>query len=127
MHHPIGRAGAECRGLAERQAADLAAGARAHDVDGFRHHRAPAEPRFKPELDQDAAGIGRKLQAGAGFLQLLGLLQHDDAKALLGKRQRGGQSPDAGTSDEDGARHGHGRIRRPCPSARIPAAGPRRP
>ena len=62
------------------------------------------EPRLQAELDQDAAGIGRELQAGAGFLQPLGLFQHDDAKALCGERQRRRQSPDPGTSDDDGAR-----------------------
>ena len=127
VHHPIGRAGAEGRGFAKRQAADLAAGACAHDVDGVRHHRAPGKARLEPEIDQDAAGIGRELQAGAGFFQLLGLLQHDDAEAFFGERQGGRQSPDAGTSHEDGARYGHGWIRRPCPSARTLAGGLRRP
>ncbi len=76
----------------------------------FRHHRAPRKARLEPELDQDAAGIGRELNAGAGFFQLLGLLQHDDAKAFFGERQRGRQSSDAGTSHEDGARYGHGGL-----------------
>ena len=107
MHHPIGRAGAKAGGLAERQAGDFAAGARAHDADGLGDHRARGEPRLQAEFDQHAAGIGRKLQAGAGFLQPFGLLQHDDAKALRGERQRRRQSPDPGTSDDDGARGSH--------------------
>ena len=57
----------------------------------------------KSEFDQHAAGVGRELQAGADFLEPLGLLEHDDAKALCGQRKRGRQSSDAGTSDEDGA------------------------
>ena len=55
------------------------------------------------EIAEHAAGIGRELQAGADFLEPLGLLQDDDAKAFCRKRQRGRQSPDPGTSDEDGA------------------------
>jgi hypothetical protein len=82
MHHPIGRAGAKGGGLAERQAGDLAAAARAHDADGLGRHGARRKPRLQAEFDQDAAGVGRKLQAGAGFLEPLGLLQNDDAKAL---------------------------------------------
>ena len=108
VHHPIGRAGAKARGLAERQAGDLAAVARAHDADGVGRHGARRKPRLQAEFDQDAAGIGRKLQAGAGFFQPLGLFQHDDAKALRRKRQRRRQSSDPGTSDDDGARDGHG-------------------
>ena len=53
------------------------------------------------------AGIGGELQAGAGLFQPLGLLQHDDAKAARGERQRRRQSSDPGTSDEDGARRRH--------------------
>ena len=86
VHHPIGRAGAKAGGFAERQAGDLAAGARAHDADGLGRHRARRKPRLQAEVDQDAAGIGRELQAGAGFLQPFGLLQDDDAKALRGER-----------------------------------------
>ncbi len=36
-------------------------------------------------------GIRRELDAGAGFLKPLGLLQHDDAKAVARQRQRGRQ------------------------------------
>ena len=63
----------------------------------------PASRVLHAEIDQDAAGIGRELQAGADFLEPLGLLQDDDAKTFCGERQRGRQSPDPGTSDEDGA------------------------
>ena len=107
MHHPIGRAGAGACGLAKRQAGDFAARTRAHDADRFRHDRARAEPFLEAEADQHAAGIGGKLQAGAGFFQPFGLLQHHHAKAPRGQRQRRRQSPDSGTCDEDGARRGH--------------------
>ena len=64
---------------------------------------AGGEPRLQAEVDQHAAGIGRKLQAGAGFLEALGLLQNDDAKTLRGQRQRRRQSSDPGAGDEDRA------------------------
>ena len=78
------------------------------------------------EIDQHAAGIGGELQAGARFGQPLGFFQHDDAEAVRGQRQRGRQSADARTCNDNGAGRRHGRFRRPFPSARIRAAGPRR-
>ena len=125
VHHPIGRAGTKAGGFAERQAGDLAARPRAHDVDGLGRHRTRRKSRLQAEVDQDSAGVRRKLQAGAGFLQPFGLLQNDDAKTFCGKRKRCRQSPDPGTSNDDGARGGHRKVRRPCPSARIRAGGPR--
>ena len=58
MHHPVRRAGAKGGRLAERQAGDLAAAARAEDADGVGRHRACAEAFLQSEVDQDAAGIG---------------------------------------------------------------------
>jgi hypothetical protein len=58
---------------------------------------------LQAEIDEHAAGVGRELQAGAGFLKALGFLENDDAKALSRERERGRQSPDPGTSDDDGA------------------------
>jgi hypothetical protein len=43
------------------------------------------------------------LQAGADLHEPIGLFQHHDPKAFCRKRQRRRQSPDPGTSDEDGA------------------------
>ena len=63
---------------------------------------------MQPELDEDAAGVGRELQAGADFLEALGLLQHDNPEALRGKRQGSRQASDPGPGDEDGARNSHG-------------------
>ena len=123
MHHPIGGAGAQAGGLAERQAGDFAACARAHDGDRVGRDGARGEPRLQAEFDQDAAGVGRKLQAGTGFLQPFGLFQNDDAKAASRERKRRGQSSDPGTSNDDGARDRHRPVRRPCLSGRIPAAG----
>jgi len=104
MHHPIGRAGGSRGGFAERQPNhSFAAAARAHQADGFRGDGAPGEGVPHVEIDQDAAGIGRELQPGADFLEPFGLLQDDDAKTFCRERQRGRQSPDPGTSDEDRA------------------------
>jgi len=103
MHHPIGRAGAKRGGFPKRQANDFPAAPRAHQADGIGRDRAMPKPWLQSELDQHAAGIGRELQAGAGFLEAVGLLKNDDAKALSRQRQRSRQSSDPGTSDEDGA------------------------
>ena len=54
-----------------------------------RDHMRP-QPLADAEIDQAARGIGRELDAGAGFLQPFGLFQYDDAKAVARQRQRGG-------------------------------------
>ena len=41
----------------------------------------PQQPLAEPERDQDARGVGRELDAGAGLLQPLGLFEHGDAEA----------------------------------------------
>jgi hypothetical protein len=47
------------------------------------------------------------LQAGADFLEPLGLFQHDEAEAAGGERKRGRQTTYAGTGDDNrsGERH----------------------
>jgi len=47
------------------------------------------------------------LQTGTDFLQPLGLLHDDDAKAACRKRERGRQSSDSGTGYEDRSGNGH--------------------
>ncbi len=127
MDDPIGRPGAKCSGIAERQAGDFTAALRAHDADGIGHGGAGTEPRPKSEIDQHPAGIGRQLQAGAGLLESLHLFQNDDAKALSRQRKGCRQSSDPGPGNDDRAGCGHGPvIRRLCPSPRIRAAGLRR-
>ena len=126
MHHPIGGAGAEARGLAKRQPDDFAAASRAHDADGFGGNGAGGQPRLQPEIDQHTAGIGRELQAGAGFFQPFGLFKDNDTKSPGCQRQRRRQSSDPGARDKNRARRGHRPLRRPCPSVRIRAGGPRR-
>ena len=81
MHHPIGRAGAEASRLRRAAGGRSRRRSRAHDADGLGRHGARGKPRLQPELDQDAAGVGRKLQAGAGFFEPFGFFQNDDAKA----------------------------------------------
>ena len=103
MHHPIGRAGAKRGGFAERQANHFTAASRAHQADGVGSDGARRKPRLQSQFDQHAAGIGRELQAGADFLEPLGLFKNDDAKSLCRERQRGRQSSDPGTGDEDSA------------------------
>ena len=103
VHHPIGSAGAQRGGFAERQPGDFAAASRTHDADGVRRDGAAGQSRFEPETDQHAACIGRQLQSGAGFLEALGALQNDDAKALSRQRQRRRQSSDSGAGDQDRA------------------------
>jgi len=63
-----------------------------------------AQPIAQSEIDQRARGIGRELDAGAGLLEPLGLLQDGDAKAVARERQRGGETANAGPGDNDGAR-----------------------
>src|SRR5258707_13505766 len=103
MPYPIGRAGAKRGGLAQRQAKDFAAASRAHQADGIGGDRAMRKPRLQSQFDQHATGIGRELQAGAGFLEALGFFENDNAKASCRKRERGRQSSDPATSDEDAA------------------------
>ena len=75
---------------------------------GLRRDHVGPQPLAEAELDQGAGGIGRELDAGAGLFQPLGLLQHDDAKAVAGERQRRGEASDAGACDDDGAGRGQG-------------------
>src|ERR1700722_19617543 len=101
VNHPIGGSGLRHL-MVEREAGDLAAARGTHQTDGFGRHGA-GELRSQAEIDQYAAGIGRKLKAGACFLQPLGLLEKDDTKTLLRQRQRSGQSPDTGARDDNRA------------------------
>ena len=63
---------------------------------------------FDNEIDArvylyDGDNYRRLWQIGAGFLQPIGFLQHNDAKAARGQRKGGGQASDPGTCNEDGA------------------------
>ena len=80
MDDPIGRAVALLGGRAERHAHDFAAVLGVKHAQGQRRDHVRPQPLAEAELDQDARGIGRELDAGAGFFEPLGLLQHDDAE-----------------------------------------------
>ena len=60
-----------------------------------------ASRSLQPEPDQNAGGVGRELNAGAGFFQLRRLLEHGGAKAGARQRQRRRQPCDAGAGDDD--------------------------
>ena len=55
--------------LAKRDARDLAAGPAGHHADRVPARHRGRQPFAQAERQQDARGIGRKLDAGAGFLQ----------------------------------------------------------
>ena len=52
-----------------------------YDADGSRLDRVGLEPFAEPERDQDAGGVGRELDAGAGLFELRRLFEHGGAKA----------------------------------------------
>ena len=58
-------------------------------------------------LDRIHDRIAKPAPAGvwsrADFLEPFGAFQNDDAEAAGGERKRGGKSPDARTSNDDGA------------------------
>ncbi len=71
--------------------------------DGRRH-----QPLAQAERIENARGVGRQLDAGAGFLELVRLLEHGDAQAGARHGQRGGQAGDAGAGDDHMTRRRHG-------------------
>ena len=46
------------------------------------------QPRAEAEREQDARGIGRELNAGAGLLQSLRLIEDGDGESASRERQR---------------------------------------
>lgn len=61
------------------------------------------QPVAEPEIEQQARGIGRELNAGAGLLEPLGLLQNDDTETASRQRQCRSQTADAGAGNDDDA------------------------
>jgi len=108
MDRPIGRAVALFGSSAERHAHDFAAAFGAEHAQALGRDDMGPQPLAEPELDQRARGIGRQLDAGAGLVKPLGLLQHQHAETAARDRQRRGQSGNAGASNDDGARGGQG-------------------
>src|SRR5262249_23887382 len=60
------------------------------------------------ERNQDAASIGRQLQAGPGFLEFFGLLEYRYADSCTRKGQRGGQTGNAFAGYDSMTRRRHG-------------------
>ena len=108
MNDPVGRAVARRGRLPQRYPHDFAAGFAIEDAKARRLDHLRPQPLFQAEVDQRARRVGRKLNAGAGFLKPLGLLQHDDAKAAARQRQCRSQSADSGTCDNNARRREDG-------------------
>jgi hypothetical protein len=64
------------------------------------------QPISKPKANQDARGVWRELDPGAGFFEAFGLFEHQRAKAIARQSERRGQPANAGAGDDDGARGG---------------------
>ena len=103
MDHPVRRAVAQCGSAAEQHPRDLAPGASPHDVDRFRRNSERRQPCREADRIEDRGRVGRELDAGAGFDQALGLLEHDGAETVADQREREGEPTDSGTRDDDGA------------------------
>ncbi len=103
MGHPIGSAVA-LLGVGKRHAHDLTAACGAEHAQRRRRGGQRAQTILETEIDQDAGGVRGELDAGAGFLEPLGLFQHHDPKAVLRERQCRSQAADPGAGDDDGAR-----------------------
>ena len=82
----------------------MAAGGAGADSDGRRFDDTTLQAIREAETDEDASGIGRQLNAGAGLLQPFHLVEQLDAKTVAGQRQRGRQPADACTCDQYAAR-----------------------
>ncbi len=108
MDDPVRRAIA-LRRLAERDAHDFASAPPDEHAQGCRRDHMRPQPLADAEIDQDARGVGRELDAGAGFRKPLGLFQHDDAEAIARKCKRRRKPANAGACDYDAARGRHGK------------------
>jgi len=107
MDHPVRRAVA-LRRRAERDADDFAAGPADQHAQCRRRGDVPPQSLAETEIDQGARGVGRELDAGAGFFKPLRLLQDDDAETAARQRQRGGEPANTGAGDDNDAQGGHG-------------------
>ena len=114
-------------GVAKRHTHDFASGRGTEYAQRRRCDRERAQPILKPEINQNARGIGRELEAGAGFLEPLGLFQYDDAKTVARERERGGQSADAGAGNDDHARGRQGTPSRETSDSGVVQGAFRRP
>ena len=104
MDDPIGRVVAFGRGRAERRPRQHPRRLRVPDPKLLRSDHEGLQPRAEAEGEQNARGIGRKLQARAGLFQTLRLVEHSDGESSLRERQRRRQAADARAGDDDPAR-----------------------
>ncbi len=83
VDRPIGSA-ITLIGVGKRHAYNLAAAGGAEHADRGRRRRHRTQPVREAEIDQNSGSVGRKLNACAGFLEPLGLLQHHNPEAVAG-------------------------------------------
>jgi hypothetical protein len=106
MEHPVGRAIALDRRRAEIEELPALPGAPEADLLALRLDRDAAERILEPERDQNAGPVGADLDAGADLAQRRRLLEDGDVEAATQQRERGGETADPGTDDEDARRSG---------------------
>ena len=126
VDHPVGRAVSRLR--SQRHDRDVAAGTAGAQPDGLGNDDRRLDAFGEAECDQHARGVGGKLDAGAGLLEPLRLIEQSDREALPRDRQRRRQSADARSGDQDGRGHAAMPWFRPSPGreGRIPVDAPRR-
>ncbi len=127
MHHPIGRAGA--KGWRPRRAAAGRSRRRARALMMLMASGVTARGASRgcrPRSTRMRLALGESCRPAPASSSRSAFSRTMTRKPCRGERKRRRQSPDPGTSDDDGARGRHRSIRRPCLSARIPAGGPRR-
>nr|WP_245294071.1 hypothetical protein [Methylobrevis pamukkalensis] len=117
---PVGRAMAGEDRAAQRNARDLPARAGVHHPDRLQMRGLLRKRVTKAEVDQDARGVGRDLDAGADRGQARRLFDDFAGDAEPGERQRERQPGDAGADDQHGTGGGHGR------GAGVPGSAARR-
>lgn len=130
MDHPIRRAVA-LLGVGKRHADDFLSAGGIEHVHGGRRDGVRPQAVGETEINQNVRSVGRELNAGAGFLEPLGLFQYDDAKSIVRQRKSGGQAPNSGPGNDDSARGRQdtpsvGWIRRSHRAGRIPPVSRRR-
>src|SRR6185312_6579804 len=105
MRHPVGRAEALHRCFAEVEDVPALAGAAEADFLGGRGADHAQHRRFKAERDEETGAVGAKLDAGADFAQLAGLLEYAHVEAAAEQGERHGEAAEAGTGDQHAQLH----------------------
>jgi hypothetical protein len=86
---------------AEGHAADHASGGKLADDRPLGFACGAAERRAEAEIDEDAARVGRELNAGAGLAEARPALDYRDVAPAGAQRQRRRETADAGADDSD--------------------------